>query len=160
MIGELYRPRGAFQLSFKAIPQTYSLFAYQAEPSIESKQVKKEQLFGVFLICCQTYSRENAASTCSLSLKAHLILKQDPCKSSSFSSKYSCFFHYSTSCWIIKMQWSLFCVLHTRCCCWLFFFKVMFSIEKWNGIEMRREFDFVSWWINMFPASGQIIELM
>ncbi len=41
VIGELYRPRGAFQLSFKAIPQTRSLFAYQADPSIESTQVKR-----------------------------------------------------------------------------------------------------------------------
>lgn len=58
VIGELYRPRGAFQLSFKVIPQTWPPFAYRAEPSIESKQVKKERLFVFFLICCHTYSRE------------------------------------------------------------------------------------------------------
>lgn len=39
VIGELCRPRGAFQLSFKVLPQTWPQFAYRAEPSIESKQV-------------------------------------------------------------------------------------------------------------------------
>ncbi len=58
VIGELYRPRGAFQLPFKAIPQTRSLFAYQADPSIESTQVKRAAVC-VFSHLLSTYSREN-----------------------------------------------------------------------------------------------------
>ncbi len=104
VIGELYRPRGTFQLSFKVIPQTWPPFAYRAEPSIESKQVKKSVCLCFFSSAVKRTQERTAASTCSLSLKAQLILKQ----SSSFSSKYSCFFRYSTLCWIIKVQWSCF----------------------------------------------------
>lgn len=61
VIAELYRLRGAFQLSFKVILQTWPQFAYRAEPSIESKQVKKERVFVFFLIACQAYSRGNGS---------------------------------------------------------------------------------------------------